>query len=165
MRTVTIFFTTLFALVMLAVPVSAQNVWPTPAGPTTVGVVIMCLDGTGKAIPIGPSCANPIPVTGGGSGGGGAPYAFTPLSPGQHNVAVASSTALTIPATATYATICVSTGNVNYTTDGTTTPTGIFGQPILAGQCEPFSGPTVLANFRAIQQSGYSATISVEYFK
>jgi hypothetical protein len=105
----------------------------------------------------GSSPTNPITVV-------IAPYAYTPLSPGQHNLSVASSTALTVPAGATYATVCVSTQAVNYTTDGTTTPTNGVGQPIAAGQCEAFSGPAVLANFRVIQKTA-TATLDVEYFR
>ena len=93
-----------------------------------------------------------------------APYPFTPLTPGQHNLAITTATALTVPTGATYATICASGANVNYTTDGTTTPTASVGQPLLLGQCEAFSGATVLANFKAIQQSA-TATLNIEYFK
>ncbi len=91
-----------------------------------------------------------------------APYPYTPLTPGQHNVAITGSTALTVPTTATYATICASTAVVKYTTDGTTTPTASVGQPLAVGGCVGLSGATVLANFRAISATG---TLDVEYFK
>lgn len=90
------------------------------------------------------------------------PYPFTPLTPGQHGTAITSSTALTIPATATYATMCARTAAINYTTDGTTTPTSTVGQPLAAGACVALSGPTVLANLKMISATG---TPDVEYFK
>ena len=90
------------------------------------------------------------------------PYSYTPLSPGQHNLTPTSSTALTVPAGARYATVCASSATVKYTTDGTTTPTGSVGQPLAAGSCVPLSGPMVLANFRAISATG---TLDVEYFQ
>lgn len=92
------------------------------------------------------------------------PYSYTPLTPGQHNLALTSSTALTVPTGSTYATICASGNAVKYTTDGTTTPTSGIGQPLAIGQCVSLSGPTVLANFRAIQTAS-AATLDVEYFK
>jgi len=90
------------------------------------------------------------------------PYGYTPLSPGQHNLAITSSTALTIPTGARYATVCASTAAVRYTTDGTTTPTASVGMPLQAGACMALSGPTVLANFLAISVTG---TLDVEYFQ
>jgi len=90
------------------------------------------------------------------------PYPYVPLSPGQHNLAVASATALTVPALATYAAVCASTATVRYTTDGTTTPTSTVGMPLSAGTCIGLSGPLVLANFQAFSTSG---TLDVEYFK
>lgn len=90
------------------------------------------------------------------------PYAYTPLPPGQHNLSPASSTALTIPAGARYATVCASTAAARYTTDGATTPTPTVGQPLPASSCISLSGPAVLANFRIMSPSG---TIDVEYFQ
>jgi len=90
------------------------------------------------------------------------PYSYTPLSPGQHNLAPTSSTALSVPTGARYATVCASSATVKYTTDGTTTPTGSVGQPLAAGSCVSLSGATVLANFRAISTTG---TLDVEYFQ
>lgn len=98
------------------------------------------------------------------SGSTGAPYAYVPLTPSQNGTTVASSTALTVPAGATYAVVCVETQGVRWTWDGTTTPTSSVGNPIAAGQCSAFSGATVLANLRFIQQAS-SATIDVEYAK
>ena len=90
------------------------------------------------------------------------PYGYTPLSPGQHNFTITSSTALTIPAGATYATLCASTATIKYTTDGTTTPTSSVGQPLAAGSCVGLQGATVLSNLRLISATG---TPDVEYFK
>lgn len=42
---------------------SAQNSWTTPGGSGANGEVSMCLNSAGQAIPIGPLCANPVPVT------------------------------------------------------------------------------------------------------
>jgi hypothetical protein len=71
------------------------------------------------------------------------PYQYTPLTPGQHNVA---------PTTAT----------VKYTTDGTTTPTSTVGQSLPAGACVSLSGPLVIANFSAFSSTG---TLDIEYFR
>lgn len=91
-----------------------------------------------------------------------APYAYTPLSPGQHNLAIVSATALTIPTGSTYATVCAATANAKYTTDGTTTPTSSVGMTLANGACVTLSGATVLANFKAISSTG---TLDVEYFR
>jgi hypothetical protein len=90
------------------------------------------------------------------------PFSYTPLPPGQHNLAAASATALAVPAGARYATVCASTAAVRYTTDGATTPTASVGMPLAAGACMALSGPSVLANFRAFSSSG---TLDVEYFQ
>ena len=89
------------------------------------------------------------------------PYPYIPKSPGQHNLAITSSTGLTVPAGATYATVQASGGTVKYTTDGTTTPTSSVGMTLSAGNSLALSGALVLANFRAISASG---TLDVEYF-
>jgi hypothetical protein len=90
-----------------------------------------------------------------------APYVFTPKAPGQHNVVITSSTALTIPSGAIFAWVQVSGGTAKYTTDGVTTPTTSVGMTLL--QNSPpmlLSGATVLANFRIISSIG---TLDVEY--
>jgi hypothetical protein len=92
------------------------------------------------------------------------PYQFTPLTPGQYGLTVASSTALTIPTGALEANVCVSGNNVNYTYDGTTTPTASVGLPLLTGQCIQFSGATVLSNLKFIQTAA-TATLNVGYTK
>jgi hypothetical protein len=94
-------------------------------------------------------------------------YPFTPLTPMQSGLTVASAQALTVPAGATYAVVCAYGQAVNYTTDGTTTPTGTAtgtGMQLAAGSCLALSGPLVIANFKAIQQSA-TATLSASYFK
>jgi hypothetical protein len=90
------------------------------------------------------------------------PYTKGPLSPGQHNLTLTSSSALTIPTGARYANVCASLADIRYTTDGTTTPTVGIGQPLAAGACIELSGPQTLQNFRAISASG---TLDVEYFR
>lgn len=109
------------------------------------------------------SPTNPVPVVP-GSAAVWAPYQYTPVSPGQHNVTIASATPLTVPAGALFAEVCVTSKNANYTTDGTTMPTSSVGEPLTAGQCIWFSGRTILANFSTIQQAS-AATLDVEYFK
>lgn len=90
------------------------------------------------------------------------PYTYIPMPPGQHNLSPVSSTALTVPSGAIYATVCASGGVVKYTTDGTTIPTSSVGQPLAAGACVGLSGGAVLSNFRAISATG---TLDVEYFQ
>ena len=90
------------------------------------------------------------------------PYGYVPLGPGQHNLALTSATALAIPFSARYATICASSAMVRYTTDGVTTPSAAVGQPLAAGACVSLSGPAVLANFRAFSSTG---TLDAEYFQ
>jgi hypothetical protein len=90
------------------------------------------------------------------------PYAYIPLSPGQHTLAITSSTALTVPAGARFANVCATTAAVRYTTDGTTTPTSTVGQPLAAAACVSLSGAQMIANFRALSATG---TLDVEYFQ
>ena len=90
------------------------------------------------------------------------PYDYWPVGPGQHNLAPSSSTPLTIPPGARYATACSSTGTVRYTTDGLTPPTSTTGQPLFSGSCTTLSGVRVLSNFRAV--SG-GRVLDVEYFQ
>jgi hypothetical protein len=90
------------------------------------------------------------------------PFGYVPLPPGQHNIAPTSSTALAIPNSARYASICASGATVRYTTDGITAPTSAIGQPLAAGSCVALSGAAVLSNFRAISATG---TLDVEYFR
>ena len=53
------------ALSLACVPAKAQNQWPTPGGARANGMVGMCLNGTGKAVPWSSgTCAGALPVTG-----------------------------------------------------------------------------------------------------
>jgi len=90
------------------------------------------------------------------------PFAYIPLSPGQHNLSLASAAALTVPGGARYATICASGGTAKYTTDGTTTPSATVGMPLISGACVALTGAAVIANFRAFSSS---ATLDVEFFQ
>lgn len=90
------------------------------------------------------------------------PYPNLPVPPGQHNLTLASSTALAVPTGARFANVCASSAGIKYTTDGITTPTAGIGQPLAAGACIWLSGPQVLKNFQAMSGSG---TLDVEYFK
>jgi succinate dehydrogenase/fumarate reductase flavoprotein subunit len=89
-------------------------------------------------------------------------YPFTPLSPGQHNLALVSSTGLTAPTGATYAIVQAAGATVKYTTDGATTPTATVGMTLGVGSSIALSGAQVIANFRAISATG---TLDVEFFK
>lgn len=90
------------------------------------------------------------------------PFPYTPMAPGQHNIAPTSATALAAPQGARFATLCASGATVRYTTDGVTTPTASVGQPLGAGSCVSLSGPAVLSKFLAISPTG---TLDVEYFQ
>ncbi|HXZ17136.1 MAG TPA: hypothetical protein VEH77_14405 [Roseiarcus sp.] len=90
------------------------------------------------------------------------PYDYWPLAPGQHNLTVASSTALTLPTGARFARLCASTATVRYTTDGIKTPTASLGQPLFAGACVELAGARVLNNLRFISSG---AVLDVEYFQ
>lgn len=91
-------------------------------------------------------------------------YNYTPLTPGQYGLTVASSTALTVPSGALQCVVTVEGNSVRYTYDGTTTPTASAGMPLAAGQSIQFSGAQVLANLRFIQTAA-TATLNVSYTK
>lgn len=135
------------ALLLLASPSYAQT-------PQTVRI---CNGAQPNCPLIG--AANPLPVT-----ASVAPYQYTPLTPDQHNLAITVSTALTVPATALFAEVCASGNNVNFTYDGTTTPTSSVGMPLATGQCQFFQGATLLTNLRFIQKAA-TATLDVTYSK
>lgn len=84
------------------------------------------------------------------------------LSPGQYNLGITSSTALTAPAGATYAVVTAETANVRYTLDGVTTPTASVGIILAAGASIGLYGADPIAKFRAIQAAA-GATIGVNY--
>ena len=102
------------------------------------------------------STVYPLPVT------GSAPYSYTNLTPSQNALGVVSATSLTVPTGATYAVVCVEGAGVRWTWDGTTTPTSSVGTPIASGQCAAFSGASILAALKFIQQTA-TATLDVEY--
>lgn len=106
----------------------------------------------GKAV--GPG--NPLPISGGG------PCACTPLSPGQYNLAITTSTALTPPSGATYAVVVAEVANIRYTIDGTTTPTASVGKLLTPGASISLWSAAEIAAFRAISATG---TIGVDYAK
>ena len=90
------------------------------------------------------------------------PFPFTPLPPGQHNLAPTGATGLAVPVGARYAKVYGSTATVRFATDGATLQTKTVGMPLAAGVCVMLSGAAVLANFRAVSSTG---TFDVEYFK
>lgn len=105
-------------------------------------------------------------ASGGGGGSGPAPYFFSPSSTAnsdQHNLAIVTSTSLTVPADALFAQVCAKGNSVNYRWDGTA-PTASVGQPLLTGQCFLFSGRNILAALLFIQQAA-TATLDVTYSK
>lgn len=129
-------------------PVTATN---------TAAVVALRPDSPG-IIALGPATvANSVPTI-------AAPYQYTPLTPGQYSVAITTSTALTVPTGSLFAVVCAAGNSVNYTYDGTTTPTSSVGLPLASGQCIQFSGATVLANLKFIQTAA-TATLNVGYTK
>lgn len=112
--------------------------------------------------PVSPS--TPLVVTSAGSN--------QPASPMQSQLSVttAATVTLTIPTGAVYATIGLRQGAascINYSTDGSTTPTtGATGngKQICAGQTVSYSGAKYLSNFQAIATTATTA-IDVEYGK
>lgn len=105
----------------------------------------------------GAACGN-----GTGGGGSSAPYAATPLG-FQQITSLSSSTALTIPTGATFATVTVEAQGIRYRDDGTA-PTGTVGMPLAAGQSQTFSGAAELAALRFILQTS-GAILDVSYYK
>jgi len=77
----------------------------------------------------------------------------------QYGVSIAAATALTVPAGAVQAEICVETAAARYTDDGTT-PTATVGIPLPSGTCFQYTGP--LTAFKII---GAGATMDVSYYK
>jgi type 1 fimbria pilin len=140
-----------FALACFALLTAPAFAAPFPSLSMDVGVC----DPNAPQNCIAPNSSGGLPTVPGG---------LIPLSPMQSGLTVASSTALTIPSGATYAVVCARTQNVNYTTDGTTPPTAAVGMQLLANQCVPLQGATMLSNFRAIQQTA-TATLDVSYFR
>lgn len=125
----------------------------TPFNTLSMGVAVC--DPNNPANCISPSASGGLP-----SG----PYNYTPLTPGQYGLGIVTSTALTVPTGALQAVVCAAGQSVNYTYDGTTTPTASVGMPLAVGQCVQFSGATVLSNLRFIQTAA-TATLNVSYTK
>lgn len=82
----------------------------------------------------------------------------------QYGLAITTSTALTVPVGATYAVVYAIGNAVNYTTDGTAASASGSQDLIAAGGHLVLQGPSVLAAFRAIQNTA-TATITVSYYK
>lgn len=157
MKSIIRFAAALLLALLVSVQAFAQSNFPTPGGAIVDGKVDMCLNASGNAVPCSDPSALPSVTT-------QAPYGYTPLTPDQHNLAITAATTLTKPTGATYAVVCAKGQNVNYTTDGTTTPTASVGTALQQNQCVALSGATVIGNFKAIQQAA-TATLDVNYFK
>lgn len=82
----------------------------------------------------------------------------------QHNLSVATATALTVPADALFVNICARGGAVNYRWDSTA-PTGTVGNPLLLGACTQLAGRNIITAVQFIQQSGSTSTIDATYSK
>jgi hypothetical protein len=104
----------------------------------------------------------PCNPTGGGGGGSGPPYATTPLGY-QQLTSVTTSTALTVPGTATYAIVTVEAQTVRYRDDGVA-PTATVGMPLPAQAVLVVGGAAELAAIRFIQATA-GAIIDVSYYK
>ena len=89
------------------------------------------------------------------------PYPTPMIGTAQHNLAITTSTGLTVPQGAVYATVQAATATVKYTTDGTT-PTASVGMTLVAGNSLGVPGQTLMKAIRFISSSG---TLDVEYFK
>lgn len=143
----------------IAAGLSTGNEFSTATpGKTVVGFVEMVWNASlGYAQPVSP--ANPLPVAAG-------PYQASPSSTAssdQHNLAITTATALTVPADALAAQVCVTGTKVNYRWDGTA-PTASVGQPLLSGQCFFFAGRNILTALQFIQTAA-TATLDVTYSK
>lgn len=70
-----------FALSLLATPIlAADNTFPTPGNATAQGMVLMCLDGNGKAVAAGSSgCSIPVFITGPDAAEGGVSVQLNPF--------------------------------------------------------------------------------------
>jgi hypothetical protein len=144
----------LAGLMTSALAQNTDTYFYTPGGSGVNGAVGMCLNSSNKAVPCSAANVAPSPVV-------DAPYPYTPLTPNQKNVSIASSTTLTIPTGATYAVVTAVGGQAYYSFDGTApTSSSYDGTLTTAGQAVALSGPAVLAAFKII-----GASMSVAYFK
>lgn len=89
------------------------------------------------------------------------PYPTPMAGTAQHNLAITSSTGLTVPQGAVYATVQAATATVKYTTDGTT-PTSSVGMTLAVGAGLGIPGQTLMTSIRFISATG---TLDVEFFK
>lgn len=135
-------------------PSLAQNNFVTPGGSEVDGKVEMCLNGSSQAVPCG--TGTPLPTT-------AVPYGNTPVPPSQMGLGIVASTALTVPATATWALISVEGAPVRWRDDGTA-PTATVGNLLNIGDHLTLNGAAELAAVRFIQQSA-TATLDVSYYK
>jgi hypothetical protein len=88
---------------------------------------------------------------------------YSSAGTGQYALNVNSATALTVPAGATLAEVCVESQAVRYRDDGVA-PTSASGIPVAAGSCYQYSGPTLLAAVQFIAQTA-GATLDVSYYR
>lgn len=88
------------------------------------------------------------------------PYNYTPLTPTQNNISIATASSLTVPAGATYAVVQSSGGNAYYTYDGSTPTTSNYSGYLTAGQTIGLSGVAVISAFKIVGTS-----MAVSYFK
>lgn len=77
----------LVSILVLCAPASAQNNWTTPGGSQANGVVNMCLNASGQAVP----CAPTAPLV--SAPAGPYPSGATPITAASGNVAAATATA------------------------------------------------------------------------
>lgn len=120
------------------------------------------------AQPVQPSCggsaSNPCYTQ--SSGSGSAPT-YTPVTGTQSALSVSSATGLTVPGTAQFALVTISSGgNVAFSLNSDYTPTAAqtsnlitYGQPLW------LSGASVLSAAKFIDVTGSTATLFIQYFK
>lgn len=111
------------------------------------------------------TCDLNVAIVSGGGGGGSAPYSFTGVAGSQSALAVATSTALTVPGTATFAQVMAIGGSVNYSLESDLTPTATVGFVLTPGQPLWIQGATVATAARFIDATGSTGTLTVQYFK
>lgn len=111
------------------------------------------------ALLILPAACGHFPVAMAGPVTSGAYYPMA--GGGQYGLSVVTNTALTIPAGAAGAEICVETAGIRYTDDGTAASSSV-GIPVASGVCFQYFGQLSKLKFTA--QSG-SPTIDVLYYK
>ena len=88
-------------------------------------------------------------------------YLYVSAGASQMGLTVGANTALTVPAGATLAEICVEGAGIRYRDDGSAA-TPSLGIPVSPGTCFPYSGPLAALSFSAL--SG-SPTLDVSYYR